>query len=178
MGDHVLQRLARRFGDTIIDSGLGKDHAWVVVDRAVLHDVAMFLRDTPELRFDMPIDCTAIDWLGVREPRFEVVYHLYSMSHGHRLRLKAQVPESDPNVSSLSSVWRGMNWHERETWDMYGIRFAGHPDLRRVLMYEEFQGHPLRKDFPVDGRQPLIEMRPVRDVRTQRDPTPDMLNKP
>ena len=90
------------------------------------------------------------------EYRFEVVYHFYSTSHNHRLRVKVPLPASDPTVDSLEGIWQAANWFEREAWDMFWVRFAGHPNLRRILMYEEFQGHPLRKDYPIRRRQPLI----------------------
>ena len=88
--------------------------------------------------------------------RFVVVYHFYSMAHKHRLRLVVPVEEAVAEVDSLISLWAGANWLEREVWDMFGIRFRGHPDLKRILMYKEFEGHPLRKDYPVNKRQPLI----------------------
>jgi NADH-quinone oxidoreductase subunit C len=96
-------------------------------------------------------------WPGPLGPgRFAVVYHFYSLPQKHRLRVEVILDEEDANVDSLTSLWRGANWLEREVWDMFGIRFNGHPDLRRILMYEEFEGHPLRKDYPVKKRQPLI----------------------
>jgi len=178
MAQIVLERLRRRFGDAIREthSELGNDTA--VVDGQRLVEIAEFLRDDRELLFDMPIDCTAVDWLGKREPRFEVVYHVYSTKRRHRLRLKVGVSEADPTTPALTPVWRGMDWHEREAWDLYGIRFVGHPNLKRILMYEEFVGHPLRKDYPIDRRQPLIEMRKVAQVPTQRHPPAELLNKP
>jgi len=88
--------------------------------------------------------------------RFAVVYHFYSTTLKHRLRLVVTVPEEAPEVDSLCPLWPGANWLERETWDMFGVAFKGHPDLRRILMYDEFEGHPLRKDYPVNKRQPLI----------------------
>ena len=95
-------------------------------------------------------------WPGPPDPsRFAVVYHFYSMTHKHRLRLVVSVEEA-AGVDSLTSLWPGANWLEREVWDMFGIRFRGHPDLKRILMYEGFEGHPLRKDYPVKKRQPLI----------------------
>ena len=90
------------------------------------------------------------------EARFAVVYHFYSLKHKHRLRLVVPVEEAEPELDSLTSLWAGANWLEREVWDMFGIRFQGHPDLKRILMYEEFEGHALRKDYPVNKRQPLI----------------------
>ncbi len=88
--------------------------------------------------------------------RFVVVYHFYSLEHKHRLRLVVPVQEAEPELDSLTCLWAGANWLEREVWDMFGIRFRGHPDLKRILMYEEFEGYPLRKDYPVNKRQPLI----------------------
>lgn len=178
MAENVLERLRRKFGEAIIETSSQHGNDTAVVVRARLREVAEFLRDDPELDFNVPIDCTALDWLGKRPVRFEVVYHLYSLAKGHRVRLKVAVPESDPTCPSLTDIWRGMNWHEREAWDLYGIRFVGHPNLKRVLMYEEFVGHPLRKDFPIDGRQPRITMRDVKEVPTQRQPPRELLNEP
>lgn len=90
------------------------------------------------------------------EYRFDVVYHFFSARHGHRLRLRVPVALSDPRVDSLTGLWHAANWFEREVWDMFGIVFTGHPNLKRILMYEGFTGHPLRKDYPFDKRQPLI----------------------
>jgi len=96
-------------------------------------------------------------WPGPPEKaRFAVVYHFYSMHHKHRLRLVVPVPESETELTSLTPLWAGADWLEREVWDMYGIRFSGHPNLKRILMYKEFEGYPLRKDYPVNKRQPLI----------------------
>jgi NADH-quinone oxidoreductase subunit C len=96
-------------------------------------------------------------WPGIPEnARFVVVYHLFSLSLKHRLRLQVAVEETDPEVDSVTALWAGANWFEREVWDMFGIRFRGHPNLRRILLYKEFVGHPLRKDYPVNKRQPLI----------------------
>ncbi|MFI5396708.1 MAG: NADH-quinone oxidoreductase subunit D [Candidatus Binatia bacterium] len=150
----ILDRLQAQFPHDVtgVDLYRGDVSASIAPERIL--DVARFIRDDPALRFDMPLDVTAVDYLG-QQPRFEVVYHLYSTTHHHRLRLKARVPEDRP-IASVTPVWVGANWLERETYDMYGIRFAGHPDLRRIYLYEEFQGHPLRKDYPKDRRQPLI----------------------
>ena len=96
-------------------------------------------------------------WPGPPGPeRYTVVYHFYSLAHKHRVRLVVPLPDDDPEVDSLSELWPAADWLEREVWDMFGIRFRGHPDLRRILMYPEFEGHPLRKDYPVNLRQPLI----------------------
>ncbi len=93
---------------------------------------------------------------GRPDARFAVVYHFYSVTHKHRLRVVVPLEEADAELDSLTTLWAGANWLEREVWDMFGIRFQGHPDLKRILMYEEFEGYPLRKDYPVNKRQPLI----------------------
>jgi NADH-quinone oxidoreductase subunit C len=104
---------------------------------------------------EMFIDLTGVDRFST-EPRFDVVLHLYSVSLKHRVRLYGGCPENDPTIDSLCGVWEGANWYEREAYDLYGVRFKGHPDLRRILMYPEFVGHPLRKDYPKEKRQPLV----------------------
>jgi NADH dehydrogenase I D subunit len=151
----ILDALQGRFADGILSSDSYRGDASVTVAPERLLDVARFARDDERLRFDLPLDVTAVDYIG-QQSRFEVVYHLYSTRHHHRLRLKAGVPETAPEIDSVVPVWVGANWLERETYDMYGIRFRGHPDLRRIYMYEEFVGHPLRKDYPKEKRQPLI----------------------
>jgi NADH-quinone oxidoreductase subunit C len=121
--------------------------------------VATFLRDGPATKMEMFIDLTVVDRFS-SEPRFDVVLHLYSVSLKHRVRLYAGAPEEDPSVDTLVPVWAGANWFEREAYDLYGVRFKGHPDLRRILMYPEFVGHPLRKDYPKEKRQPLVRRQP------------------
>lgn len=151
----VLAKLTAGFGDDVVSthSDFGDDTALVRRERIV--DICTFLRDDPDLRFDFAMDLTGVDYLG-ETPRFEVVYHLYSLEKRHRVRIKARLPWEDPSIDSVVSVWAGMNWYEREAFDMYGIVFRGHPDLRRILMYEAFEGHPLRKDYPKAKRQPTV----------------------
>jgi NADH-quinone oxidoreductase subunit C len=115
-----------------------------------------------------------VDYLG-REPRFEVVYHLYSVPHNRRLRLKVCVPESDLVVPSVSAIWSTANWHEREAFDMLGIWFADHPDLRRIYMPDDYPGHPLRKDFPILG--PDVDVNPREDVRKLHQSPPPFISK-
>jgi len=137
--------------------------AVVVVARESVLDALRTVRDDAQLGLDALSDLTAVDYLG-REPRFEVVYQLNSLTHHHRLRVKAPVPADDPTIASATPLWNAALWAEREVWDLFGIRFIGHPDLRRILLYPEFEGHPLRKDYPVNRRQPLVPERdPVRD---------------
>jgi NADH-quinone oxidoreductase subunit C len=135
-----------------------RGQAVVVVARDHLAAALRFLRDDAQTACDLLADLTAVDYLG-RTPRFEVVYQLKSVRQGHRLRVKVPVDEADAAVPTATPVWRSAAWAEREVWDMFGIRFPGHPDLRRILMYPEFEGHPLRKDFPLNARQPLVPER-------------------
>ena len=111
--------------------------------------------------FDALMDLTVVDYLDYpgkkKADRFEAVWLLHSFASGRRVRLKAAVPDTDPTVPSLTSIYSSANWLEREAWDMFGIGFTGHPDLRRILMYEEFSGHPLRKDYPLKEQQPRVE---------------------
>jgi NADH-quinone oxidoreductase subunit C len=126
------------------------------------------LKDDPQFSFNMLIDVTAVDWLDRREPRFDVVYQLLSLPHLHRLCVKIQVGEESPEVDSVVALWPAANFMEREVWDMYGITFRGHGDLRRILMYDEFVGHPLRKDYPIRGKQPRVPLR-IPELRNTSD---------
>jgi len=178
MAQKIVERLVQHFGAKILAHGDDHGNDWVQVDGQHLVELAKFLRDEKDLALDMPIDCTAVDYLGLKTPRFEVVYHLYATALHHRVRVKVALDESALEVPSLTPIWPGMDWHEREAWDLYGVRFVGHPNLRRILTYDEFEGHPLRKDYPIDKRQPLIPMREVRPIPTQRHAPPELLNRP
>jgi NADH-quinone oxidoreductase subunit C len=156
----MVAGLRERFGAAIVETHDQHGDDTVVVTRETLVEVLRHCRDAAPLAFDMLTDLTAVDYLKFpgREdaPRFEVVYHLYSVRHNHRLRVKVRVDEDDAAVPTAVPLWPIANWLEREVWDMFGVRFEGHPDLRRLLLYEEFVGHPLRKDYPINRRQPLI----------------------
>lgn len=184
MAQHIVDSLVQRFGAAITAhskahaDGTAAGNDWVTVDPAELLAVAAYLRDTPELAMQMPIDCTVVDYLGHRTPRFEVLWHLYSVTHKHRLRIRVYPGDTAPEAPSLTALWPGFNWWEREAWDLYGVRFTGHPNLKRILMYDGFEGHPLRKDYPIDKRQPLTSQRQVRPVPTQRHAPPELLNRP
>ncbi len=154
-GSPVLRRLLALLPDAVEETHARLGDATARIAASSLLDVLRLLRDDPALEFEMLTDLTAVDYLG-ETPRFEVVYHFYSVAKNHRLRIKVRVSEQAPEVDSATSLWPSANWMEREVWDMYGIRFAGHPDLRRLLLYEEFEGHPLRKDYPKERRQPLV----------------------
>jgi NADH-quinone oxidoreductase subunit C len=157
MAESVLSTLKKLHGDAILETGSYVGDEMALVDRDHALDVLRTLRDEPSLRFNMLTDLTVVDWQG-QDPRFEVVYHLYSLEHKHRLRIKVGAGESEAEcwVDSACSLWHAANWSEREAFDLYGVKFRGHPDLRRILMYEEFVGHPLRKDYPQNARQPLL----------------------
>ncbi len=154
-GTALLGHLRDAHGEAVLDSHQRLGDVTACIRPEALLPVMGFLRDEPGLAFEMLMDLTAVDHLG-SEPRFELVYHLYSLSQGQRLRIKARVGEAQPELASLTGLWASADWMEREVFDLYGIRFEGHPDLRRILLYEEFEGHPLRKDYPKTGRQPLI----------------------
>jgi NADH-quinone oxidoreductase subunit C len=130
------------------------DRPTVAVPRDRLVETARTLRDAPGLQFQVLTEVTAVDWWP-NEPRFVVVYHLVSPRHLHLLRLKVRLSNDDPHVSTVSGVWPSANWLEREVWDLFGVVFEGHPDLRRLLMPDDWDGHPLRKDYPVQ-----IKMKP------------------
>jgi len=157
-----LERVQQQFAKDIIETHAFRGDETVLIRPACLRSVANFLKDSPELDFNFLMDLTAVDYLFFaggrvqKEHRFELVVHFYSSTHNHRLRLKVPVDEKNPEVDTLSDIWSSANWYEREVWDMFGIKFKGHPNLKRILMYEEFQGHALRKDYPFDKRQPLI----------------------
>ena len=158
-GSPALARLLRGAPGAVLATHARLGDATAIVEPARLLEVMQLLRDDTATSFDMLMDVTGVDYLGYPDrtgPRFEVAYHLYSLAHGHRLRVRVGVPAEPCEVDSVTSLWPAANWMEREAWDLYGIRFRGHPDLRRLLLYEEFEGHPLRKDYAKERRQPLI----------------------
>ncbi|MBX3730865.1 MAG: NADH-quinone oxidoreductase subunit C [Candidatus Sumerlaeia bacterium] len=148
----LLNKLRERFGDAIIDLTADRGELTLVVDRKPIVAVMTMLRDDPDFQFNFLSYLTAVDYLALgRTPRYDVVYQLYSIPKTHRLRVRAAVPEDDPTIDSVFPVWRTANFIEREAYDMFGILFQGHPDLRRILMPDDWEGHPLRKDFPLGG---------------------------
>ena len=151
----TLNALKQRFGETIIECGLDKEDAVAIVDPGKIHDIVSFLKNDPQLGFEMLIDLFGVDYLP-RNPRFEAVYQLHNLKTGERIRLHAQLEEKNCQIDTISDLYPVANWLEREAWDMFGIEFNRHPDLKRLLMYEPFEGHPLRRDYPINKRQPLI----------------------
>src|SRR5918992_737515 len=156
-----LQYIKEKLGPRILETSQFRGDEIVVLDPVDLRESFRILKEDSTLHFDFLSDITAVDYWKKKQPRFEVVYQLLSLKGQRRLRVRIPVPESDPTVESLTPLWRGANFMEREVWDLFGIRFTDHPDLRRVLLYEEFQGHPLRKDYPVNQWQPLVPMREI-----------------
>lgn len=166
--DHpVLVKLRERFGADVLAVHAWRGDLTAEVSPSRLVEICRFLRDDAALAFDFLADVTAVDYFG-STPRFELVYHLKSLTRGHRVRIKARVSEDEARIDSVVGVWRGADWLERETYDLYGIRFEGHPDLRRIYLYDEFEGHPLRKDYPKERRQPLVTRADLDTPQVQR----------
>ena len=147
MAELTPESLKTLFPEAVISARVFRGELTAVVQRERLLDVAKALRDHPDWRFNFLSDLTAVDHMP-RRPRFDVVYHLCSVPSGRRLRLKVQIDE-DTVVPSVTEVWPGANWYEREVFDLFGIRFEGHPNLTRILLPDDFEGHPLRRDHPV-----------------------------
>lgn len=161
----IAGRLRDLFGTAVLRADEFRGDLAVTVARERFHELMRALRDEPDLDFAMLLDVTAMDYLDLgRLPRFDVVYHLYSLTHHRRIRVKVPLEEDDCWVPTVTDLWLGADWPEREAWDLYGVVFEGHPNLFRILCHEDFQGHPLRKDFPADKRFFLV--RPT-DLRAQ-----------
>jgi NADH-quinone oxidoreductase subunit C len=153
--EELLQRTAlasllawRR--EAVQSAKLDRNELTIYLERGAIREACALLKDSPEASFNFLSDLSCVD-LYPAEPRFEVVYHLLSMKRKERVRLKVQLPGSDPTLESITGVWPAANFFEREVFDLFGVRFQGHPYLRRILMPEDWEGHPLRKDYPVEG---------------------------
>ncbi len=154
----ITARIQARFGDRIVASSEFRGQAALTIRPADLIEVATFLRDEPELDFNMLMDLGGVDYLDYgddREWRYAVAYQFYSLSKNHRIRIKVAVEDESVQVPTLHSLWRNANWMEREVFDQFGVVFSGHKNLRRILNHEDFVGHPLRKDYPINRRQRL-----------------------
>ena len=156
--EKIHTRLKEKFGDAVLATHEFRGDETAVVKKESALAVFRFLKEDPGFDFNILMDLGGVDYLnfGEARPRFEVVYHLYSLNKNHRVRIKVPVDEKNLTVESIAGIWPAADWYEREVWDMFGIHFKGHPNLKRILMYEEFVGHPLRKDYPVNKRQPLV----------------------
>lgn len=150
MNQRVLDKLKEQFGEAVLESTEFRGELTLVVPKERIVEVCRFLKFDSELCYDLLSDLCGID-MYTPVKRFGVIYNLYSLKNKHRLRVKTFTEEDDPKVPTVTGVWATANWHERETYDMFGIIFDGHPDLRRIYMPEEFEHHPLRKDFPLMG---------------------------
>ena len=146
----ALARLLSWKSDAVTGAKFDRGELTIWIRRESLREACELLRDDASTRFNFLSDVTCVDWYPA-EPRFEVVYSLLSMARKERIRIKVKLDSSDPSVESLTSLWPGVNAFEREVFDLFGVRFNGHPYLRRIMMPEDWQGHPLRKDYPVEG---------------------------
>ena len=183
----LIELLREQHGEAVIGSYVSGGDASVLIGRDKLIEVMQFLRDDPRCLMNMLVMVTAVDYLDYPTqlrpacspadegnaygfnaydmPRYEVVYALLSMPLRQRLRVKVPLTADDPHVPTLCDLYKAANWGEREAWDMLGVVFDGHPDLRRMLMYEEFEGHPLRRDYDLRGYQPLVDMPHLADYK-------------
>lgn len=151
---NLTQLFQDKFQAVIKEARCEEGHLILEVNPGDLVAVLQFAKSNPLCPFDLLLDICGVDYLP-ENPRFAVVYHLYSLVHNERLRLKVRVEAKNPVVASVINLWPAADWFEREVFDMYGICFDGHPNLKRLLMWEEFEGHPLRKDYPIARRQPI-----------------------
>ena len=174
----VHERLKARFGEDVGPLGEAKADPFCVVSAARLVEVCRFAKEDPALAMDFLEDLTAVDW--PKRNVIEVVYHLFSYRHRHGIVLKVEADRAAPRVRSVESVWRAATWFEREVYDLFGVEFAGHSDLRRILLPDDWVGHPLRKDYQEAGgyrgignerENPLVELRRL-DERTRPAPAP------
>ncbi len=145
----AITKLREKFLDSILEVKTFRDETTVQVAKKDILRICQFLSSDPDLQFNLLTDLCGVDFLP-ETPRFEIVYHLCSLKNNQRLRIKIRVGE-DESVPSVESVWKVANWYEREVYDLFGITFENHPDLRRILLWDGYQGHPLRKDYPTEG---------------------------
>lgn len=153
----VIEALQEKFPQAVVEVSAQFGDDTLVIQKDALLEIMDFIYQKP-YEFTMLLDLTCVDYMG-ETPRYQMVYHVYSLAHNLRLRLKAAVEEGDLTIDSLTGRWKNANWLEREVYDMFGIRFNRHPDMRRLFMYEGFEGHPLRKDYPLRKRQPCMQLR-------------------
>ncbi|RNC68121.1 MAG: NADH-quinone oxidoreductase subunit C [Desulfuromonadales bacterium] len=147
--NRAVIKLREKFAASVLDAKEFRGEVTVTVTRESIVEICSFLKLS--LGYDLCTDVTAVDYLGKQDPRFMMVYNLYSIPNKDRLRVKAGVPEADCTIDTVSSVWKSADWLEREVYDLMGVRFNNHPDLRRILMTDDWVGHPLRKDYPLQG---------------------------
>ena len=144
--EDIYTKLKEEFGDSIFSLEEVVLDSFILIAPDAIADIARYLVEDSELAFDSLMCLSGVD-LGVKEENLEIVYHLFSMTHRHTVVLKVHLPKEDPHIPSVEDIWKTANWHEREAYDLYGITFEGHSDLRRILMPDDWEGHPLRKDY-------------------------------
>lgn len=145
----IAELIKDRYPASVVEIKEFHGQVSVIVSKENILETMSYLYESPELYFNYLADLCGVDYLDRKDIRFEVVYNLLSLRHRHFIRIRAQVPEDDCVIDTVSGIWKTALWHERECYDMYGIEFKGHPDLRRILMPEDWDGHPLRKDYPL-----------------------------
>jgi len=167
----IAEQVQARFGPAVLASVLQGQLPHLVIEAGRLQEVCAFLKDSPELKLDFLSAVAGVDLGG----ELQAVYLLYSYAHHHSFALKVNAPRENPTIPTVSGIWPAANWHERETFDLMGIRFSGHPDLRRILLPEDWLGHPLRKDYKYPESYDGITLR--RDEEDWPDPGPEALSK-
>jgi NADH-quinone oxidoreductase subunit C len=145
----IVEKLKEQFATDVLAVQEYREETTVTVNKQSIVAICRFMRDTGG--FNLLSDLCGVDYLGKKEQRFMVVYNMYNLTTKERIRIKAPVAEEEASIDTVSTVWSTANWLERECWDLFGITFNGHPDLRRILMAEDWEGHPLRKDYPLQG---------------------------
>lgn len=166
----IAEKIKNKFPSDVLDAVSFREQVSITVKRDRIIDICRYLREDPDILMDYLSDLCGVDFQDKRL-RFEVVYNLYSLKHRCKIRIKALIPGDDPSIESVVSLWNGANWHEREVYDMYGIVFKGHPDLRRILMPEDWEGFPQRKDYPLKGPEDreYSEYEKVKELHTHDD---------
>ncbi len=171
----IAEYLKNKFPDMLADIQEFRGEITIQIPAEKIKDVCDFLKTSDDLDFDFLSDITAVDHLAHdRKPRFDVLYNLYSISNKHRLRIKCQIDEPDPKIDSVVMIWQTADFLERETYDMFGIVFEGHPNLTRILMPDDWQGFPLRKDFPLGGVKSFYFKR---DTNPHKGEPPDLVQR-
>lgn len=157
MEDKVREFLKKNFEEAIVREDNFRNQQSFYIKREYLYDICRALKTEPELEFVFLSDICSLDWLGdveEKEGRFEVIYNLYSLKSKYRLLLKVRLPENEPTIDTVTTIWQGANWMEREVFDLMGITFVGHPDMRKIVTPDELEGYPLRKDYPLTYEMP------------------------
>lgn len=165
----IGEKIKDQFPDEVLDIREFRGQYTVTVKKDRIVEMCRYLHDEPSLYFDFLADLCGLDFLGKKENRFAVVYNMYSVRHRHRIMVMAEVAEPTPSIDSVLPVWAGANWHERECYDLFGIIFKGHPDLRRILLPEDWEGYPLRKDYPLKGPGPDQEWKGFKEVLSRAE---------